>query len=36
MGEVMFRSGIATTLMDSLDKWIGRLPGKLGLLAVVS
>jgi len=34
MGEVMFRSGIAPKMMDVLDKWLGRLPGRLGLLAV--
>ncbi|MBI4286228.1 MAG: TRAP transporter large permease subunit [Chloroflexi bacterium] len=34
MGEVMFRSGIAPRMMDTLDKWLGRLPGRLGLLAV--
>jgi len=34
MGEVMFRSDIAPKMMDVLDKWLGRLPGRLGLLAV--
>lgn len=34
MGEVMFRSDIAPKMMDTLDKWLGRLPGRLGLLAV--
>ena len=34
MGEVMFRSGVAPKMMDVLDKWLGRLPGRLGLLAV--
>jgi len=34
MGEVMFRSGIANNMMDTLDKWLGALPGRLGLLAV--
>ncbi len=34
MGEIMFRSGIAPRMMDTLDKWLGRLPGRLGLLAV--
>ncbi|MFC1938132.1 TRAP transporter large permease subunit [Chloroflexota bacterium] len=34
MGEVMFHSGIAPLMMDALDKWLGRLPGRLGLLAV--
>ena len=35
MGEVMFRSGIAPHMIDAVDKWIGRMPGRLGLLAVV-
>jgi len=35
MGEVMFRSGIAPRMIDAVDKWIGRMPGRLGLLAVV-
>ena len=34
MGEAMFRSGIAIDLMDTLDKWFGRLRGRLALMAV--
>ena len=34
MGEVMFRSGIATKMMDVLDTWFGRLPGRLALMSV--
>ena len=34
MGEVMFRSGVAPRMMDVLDKWLGRIPGRLSLLAV--
>lgn len=34
MGEVMFRSGIAGKLMDVVDSWIGKLPGRLSLTAV--
>jgi len=36
MGEVMFQSGVAANLIDALDKLLGRLPGRLGLLAVGS
>ena len=36
MGEVMFHSGIAPILIETLDKLMGRLPGRLGLLAVAS
>jgi tripartite ATP-independent transporter DctM subunit len=34
MGEVMFQSGIASVMLDTIDKWITRLPGRLGLMAV--
>jgi len=34
MGELMFNSGLASDMIDALDKWIGRVPGRLGLLAV--
>lgn len=34
MGEVMFHTGIAPVLIRTLDKWMGRLPGRLSLLAV--
>jgi tripartite ATP-independent transporter DctM subunit len=34
MGELLFRSGIATRLMDVLDAWFGRIPGRLSLMAV--
>jgi len=34
MGEVMFQSGISTRVIDSLDKWLGRMPGRLSYLAV--
>jgi len=36
MGEVMFHSGIFVHAIDTLDNWLGRLPGRLGLLAVGS
>ena len=34
MGEVMFQSGMGMSMIDALDKWLGRLPGRLGLLSV--
>lgn len=34
MGEIMFHAGMAPKLIDTLDKWIGRLPARLSLLAV--
>lgn len=34
MGEVMYHSGVATRMMDTLDMLLGRLPGRLGLIAV--
>ncbi len=33
MGELMFHSGVAYRTIDVLDKWLGRLPGRLSLLA---
>ena len=36
MGEVMFHSGIGPVLIRVLEKWFGRLPGRLSLLAVAS
>ena len=36
MGETMYHSRIAPMLIDSVDKWLGRLPGRLSLLAVFS
>jgi len=36
MGEVFFHSGMALRAIDVLDKWLGRMPGRLGLLAVAS
>ena len=34
MGEGMFQSKIAIDLMDTLDKWIGKLRGRLAFMAV--
>lgn len=34
MGAVIFQSGIGFRMMDVLDKWLGRVPGRLGLIAV--
>ncbi len=36
MGEVMFHSKMALRAIDALDCWIGRIPGRLSLLAVAS
>ena len=35
MGEVLFHSGIGPVLIDVLDRWLGRLPGRLALLSVL-
>lgn len=35
MGEIMFQSGVAPKMLDVLDKWIGRLPGRLGIVTVL-
>ena len=34
MGEIMLHSGVGFNLLDALDKWMGRLPGRLSLLGV--
>jgi tripartite ATP-independent transporter DctM subunit len=34
MGEVLFQSGMGTRMLDALDTLLGRLPGRLGLIAV--
>ncbi len=34
MGEIMFHSGIAPVLIETIDKWLGRIPGRLSMLAV--
>jgi tripartite ATP-independent transporter DctM subunit len=36
MGELIFRSGIGFRMIDGIGIWLGRLPGRLGLLAVAS
>lgn len=35
MGELMFLSGVGSRMMDVLDLWIGHVPGRLSILAVV-
>ncbi|WP_300459149.1 TRAP transporter large permease subunit [Desulfobacula sp.] len=34
LGEVLFRSGMAGRAIDVVDTWLGRVPGRLGLLGV--
>jgi tripartite ATP-independent transporter DctM subunit len=34
MGEVMFHSGLGANVIDTLEKWMGRVPGRLSLMAV--
>lgn len=34
MGELLLHSGIAFDMFDVIGKWLGRLPGKLSLIAV--
>jgi len=34
MGEILFHSGISSILISAVDKLLGRLPGRLGLLSV--
>jgi len=34
MGELMFSSGIGLRVVDIVDKWLGRMPGRLAMIAV--
>jgi len=36
MGTVMFHSGVAYRLIDVLDQWLGRIAGRLAVLAVAA
>jgi tripartite ATP-independent transporter DctM subunit len=36
MGELMFHSKMANNTIDILDQWLGRVPGRLSLLAALS
>jgi tripartite ATP-independent transporter DctM subunit len=36
MGEILFQSGAAWRVIDSLDKWIGRMPARLSFLSVAA
>jgi tripartite ATP-independent transporter DctM subunit len=36
MGELMFHSNLAKDTLDVLDRWLGRIPGRLSILAAVS
>ncbi len=36
MGELLFHSGLGPVLIDVVDKWLGHLPGRLGLLSVAA
>ena len=35
-GEILFRTGLVTKMIDALDSWLGAVPGRLALLAVGS
>ncbi|MBW1946231.1 MAG: TRAP transporter large permease, partial [Deltaproteobacteria bacterium] len=34
MGQIMFRTGMGYRMLDVMDKWMGKLPGRLALLSV--
>jgi tripartite ATP-independent transporter DctM subunit len=36
MGEVMFQSKMGFKAIDVIDQWIGRLPGRLSLVAIIT
>jgi tripartite ATP-independent transporter DctM subunit len=35
MGELIFNSGLADKSLDALDKWIGKIPGRLSMVTVL-
>jgi len=36
MGEVILHSGLATQAIEAIGKWLGRMPGRLAVLAVLA
>lgn len=36
MGEILWQSNIATNALAAIDKWLGRVPGRLSLLTILS
>jgi len=36
MGEMMFHSNMGIQAIDAFEKWLGRIPGRLGLLAITT
>lgn len=34
MGEIMFHTGVAPKMLNTLEKWLGNIPGRLSLLAI--
>lgn len=36
MGEFLFQSGLALKAIDVIEKWLGKLPGRLSILSIVS
>jgi tripartite ATP-independent transporter DctM subunit len=36
MGEILWQSNIATNALAAIDKWLGRIPGRLSLLTILS
>jgi tripartite ATP-independent transporter DctM subunit len=36
MGEIMVHSGIGPKMMDAIEKWLGRMPGRLALVSIIA
>jgi tripartite ATP-independent transporter DctM subunit len=36
MGDVMYETGVAPFMIEAIDKWLGKIPGRLGLVAIGS
>jgi len=36
MGEIIFHSGLGLQAIDVVDRWLGRIPGRLSIMAVIT
>lgn len=36
MGELLLHSGLVVKTLDVLSKWLGRIPGRLSVLSIIS
>jgi tripartite ATP-independent transporter DctM subunit len=36
LGEILFRTGVAGKVVEVIDQWMGKMPGRLGLMSVLA